>query len=82
MIDSRPPQPPADQISLFPPIPDLKISKNIKRFLVKKTGYKEDVENMSYSVSLFFTVGTTKSEEDLMFLQQEAEEYGDILIKK
>ena len=52
----------------------------MKKFLVKKTGYKEDVEHMSYSVSLFFTVGTTKSEEDMMFLQQEAEEYGDILI--
>jgi hypothetical protein len=52
----------------------------MKRFLVKKNAYKEDFEHMSYSVSLFFTVGTTKSEEDMMFLQQEAEEYGDILI--
>ena len=57
-----------------------KISKNMKRFLKKKTSYEEEVEHISYSVSLFFTVGTTKSEEDMRFLHQEAAEYGDILI--
>ena len=57
-----------------------KLSKNMKRFLEKKNLFKEEVEHRSYSVSLFFTVGRIKSEEDRMFLQQEAEEYRDILI--
>ena len=59
---------------------DRRISKNMKKFLEKRNLYKEDIEHRSYSVSVFFTVGRVKSEEDMEFLHQEAEEYKDMLI--